>query len=40
MTYLERQDGIRNYLFQQKLAERLQAYVGRIASSVFIRRYD
>jgi parvulin-like peptidyl-prolyl isomerase len=40
MTYLEMQDGIRNYLFQQKLAERLKAYVGRIAGTVFIRRYN
>jgi peptidyl-prolyl cis-trans isomerase SurA len=40
LTYLEMQDGIRNYLYQQRLAERLQTYVGRIASRVFVRRYD
>jgi len=40
MTYLEMQDGIRNYLYQRKLNERLQAFVGRISDKVFIRRYD
>ena len=40
MTYLEMQDGIRNYLYQQKLSERLQAYLGRISGKVFVRRYN
>ncbi len=39
MSYLEMQDGIRNYLYQQKLTERLRAYLDRISGQVFIRRF-
>lgn len=38
MTYLEMQDAIRNYLEQQKLAERLAQYVKRIAARTYIWR--
>jgi parvulin-like peptidyl-prolyl isomerase len=40
MGYLEMQDGIRNYLYQQRLNQRLEEYVGRISKKVFVRRYD
>jgi len=40
MSYLEMQEGIRNYLYQQKLTERLRAYLDRIAGQVFIRRFS
>ncbi|MEO0078647.1 MAG: peptidylprolyl isomerase [candidate division WOR-3 bacterium] len=40
MSYLEMQDGIRNYLYQQKLAERLRSYLNRIADRVFVRRFS
>jgi peptidyl-prolyl cis-trans isomerase SurA len=39
MTYLEMQDMIRNYLFQQKQAERVQKYIERISEDVYIKRY-
>jgi parvulin-like peptidyl-prolyl isomerase len=39
MGYLEMQDGIRNYLYQQRLNQRLEEYVGRISKKVFIKRF-
>jgi peptidyl-prolyl cis-trans isomerase SurA len=39
MTYLEMQDMIRNYLVQQKQAERVQKYIQRISEDVYIKRY-
>lgn len=39
MNYLEMQESIRNYLYQQKLNERLQEYLARISKDVFIRKY-
>lgn len=39
MSYLEMQDELRNYLYQQKLSQRLQEYLSRISKKVFIRRY-
>jgi peptidyl-prolyl cis-trans isomerase SurA len=39
MTYLEMQDGIRNYLYQQKLSQRLKEYLGRISRQVYVRRF-
>lgn len=40
MSYLEMQDAIRNYLEQQKLAERLNQYIQRIATKIYIWRED
>ncbi|MFO7650156.1 MAG: peptidylprolyl isomerase [bacterium] len=39
MSYLEMQDDIRNYLYQQKFAERVAEYVERIRKKIFIKRY-
>jgi parvulin-like peptidyl-prolyl isomerase len=38
MSYLEMQDDIRSYLYNQKFAERVAEYVARIRKTVFIRR--
>jgi len=38
MAYLEMQDAIRNYLSQQKAAERLEQYLGRIAENIYVAR--
>lgn len=40
MGYLEMQDAIRNYLQQQKTAEKLEQYLGRIALKTYVRRFD
>lgn len=39
MDFLEMQDEIRNYLYQQRLAERVAEYVARARKDIFIRRY-
>jgi peptidyl-prolyl cis-trans isomerase SurA len=39
LTYLELQDGIRNYLYQQRLNERLQTYLDRVRGRVYVRRF-
>jgi len=39
LSYLELQDNIRNYLFQQKLGERLNAYLERVRGRVYVRRF-
>jgi peptidyl-prolyl cis-trans isomerase SurA len=39
LSYLEMQDNIRNYLYQQKLSERLKSYVERVSGKVFVRRF-
>jgi peptidyl-prolyl cis-trans isomerase SurA len=39
LTYLEMQDNIRNYLYQQKLGQRLADYLDRIRGRVFVRRF-
>lgn len=39
MDYLEMQDGIRNYLYQQRLNERMAEYLARIRGRVYIRRF-
>ncbi len=38
LTYLEMQDNIRNYLYQQKLSQRLEEYLGRVSDKVFVKR--
>jgi peptidyl-prolyl cis-trans isomerase SurA len=40
MSYLEMQDGIRNYIYQQRLNERMAEYVARIRRKTYIRRFD
>jgi peptidyl-prolyl cis-trans isomerase SurA len=40
LSYLEMQDRIRSYLQQQRFAERLQEYLGRIARKVYVQRYE
>ena len=40
MTYLEMQDMIRNYLYQERLNQRLADYLARIAQDVYVARYD
>jgi len=40
MTYLEMQDMIRNYLEQEKVAERLKQYLTRVAEKTHIRRFN
>jgi len=40
MDYLEMQDVIRNYLHQQKTAEKLELYLERISETVFVKRFD
>ncbi len=39
LSYLEMQDNIRNYLYQQKLGERLEAYLDRVRGKVFVKRF-
>ncbi|MBN2464607.1 peptidylprolyl isomerase [candidate division WOR-3 bacterium] len=39
LTYLELQDNIRNYLYQQKLGERLEAYLDRVRGKVYVKRF-
>jgi peptidyl-prolyl cis-trans isomerase SurA len=39
LSYLELQDNIRNYLHQQKLAERLETYLDRVRGRVYVRRF-
>jgi peptidyl-prolyl cis-trans isomerase SurA len=38
MSYLEMQDGIRNYLYQQRLNERLRSYIDRVSQKVYVKR--
>ena len=40
LSYLEMQDNIRNYLYQQKLAERLAKYLDRIRGRVYVKRFS
>ena len=40
LSYLEMQDNIRNYLYQQKLSERLAKYLDRIRGRVYVRRFS
>ena len=40
MSYVEMQDMVRQYLHQQKLAVRLEAYLERRSDQVFVRRYN
>lgn len=40
MPYLEMQDGIRNYLYQERLNSRLRDYLTRISKKVYIKRYS
>ncbi len=39
LSYLELQDNIRNYLYQQKLGERLQTYLDRVRGNVYVKRF-
>jgi peptidyl-prolyl cis-trans isomerase SurA len=39
LSYLELQDNIRSYLYQQKLGERLDAYLGRVRGKVYVKRF-
>jgi len=39
LSYLELQDGIRNYLYQQKLGKRLESYLDRVRGKVFVKRF-
>ena len=39
LTYLEMQDNIRNYLYQQKLSQRLSDYLDRVRGEVFVKRF-
>jgi peptidyl-prolyl cis-trans isomerase SurA len=39
MSYLEMQDDIRSYLYNQKFAERIADYVERVRKKIFIKRY-
>jgi peptidyl-prolyl cis-trans isomerase SurA len=39
LTYLELQDNIRNYLYQQKLSARLEAYLDRVRGKVYVKRF-
>ncbi len=40
MDYLEMQEMIRNYLYQQKLNQRLAEYLDRISEQVYVRRFN
>jgi len=40
LSYLELQENIRNYLYQQRLNERLAAYLDRVRSRVYVKRFD
>jgi peptidyl-prolyl cis-trans isomerase SurA len=39
LSYLELQDNIRNYLYQQKLGARLEQYLDRVRGKVFVKRF-
>jgi peptidyl-prolyl cis-trans isomerase SurA len=39
LSYLELQDNIRNYLYQQKLSQRLEQYLDRVRGKVFVKRF-
>jgi peptidyl-prolyl cis-trans isomerase SurA len=39
LSYLEMQDNIRNYLYQQKLSQRLEEYLNRVRDKVFVKRF-
>ena len=39
LSYLELQDNIRNYLYQQKLNQRLEQYLDRVRGKVFVKRF-
>ena len=39
LSYLELQDNIRNYLYQQKLGTRLEQYLDRVRGKVFVKRF-
>jgi len=39
LSYLELQDNIRNYLYQQRLSERLAAYLDRVRGKVYVKRF-
>ena len=40
LSYLELQDNIRNYLYQQKLGERLTSYLDRVRGKVYVKRFS
>jgi len=39
LSYLELQDPIRDYLYQQHLSARLRQYLDRVATKIFIKRF-
>jgi peptidyl-prolyl cis-trans isomerase SurA len=39
LSYLELQDNIRNYLYQQRLSERLETYLDRVRGKVYVKRF-
>jgi peptidyl-prolyl cis-trans isomerase SurA len=39
LSYLELQENIRNYLYQQKLGKRLELYLDRVRGKVFVKRF-
>lgn len=39
LSYLELQDNIRNYLYQQKLGRRLETYLDRVRGKVYVKRF-
>ncbi|MBM3330483.1 hypothetical protein FJY68_01370 [candidate division WOR-3 bacterium] len=39
LSYLELQENIRNYLYQQKLGERLETYLDRVRGKVYVKRF-
>lgn len=39
LSYLELQDNIRNYMYQQKLGERLATYLDRVRGRVYVKRF-
>jgi peptidyl-prolyl cis-trans isomerase SurA len=39
LSYLELQDNIRNYLYQQRLSTRLEQYLDRVRGKVFVKRF-
>lgn len=39
LSYLELQDNIRNYLYQQRLNERLAKYLDRVRGDVYVKRF-
>ena len=40
MSYLEMQDMIRNYLYQERLNRRLSEYLGRVSAEIYVKRYN